>query len=55
MGGSGVPRRMPITAFGGEIRCRFAAGTSLPGAAARGTVEAPPIPPPIALGETANG
>lgn len=31
MGGSGVSRQLPITAFGGEILCRFAAGTTLPG------------------------
>lgn len=31
MRGSGVSRQMPITAFGGEIWCRFAAGVTLPG------------------------
>ena len=31
MGGSVVPRRLPITAFGGEIQCHFAAGITLPG------------------------
>lgn len=31
MEGSGVSRRLPITAFGGEIQCRFAAGITLPG------------------------
>jgi hypothetical protein len=31
MGGSVVSRRLPITAFGGEIECRFAARATLPG------------------------
>jgi hypothetical protein len=31
MWGSGVSRRVPITAFGGEIRGRFAAEVTLPG------------------------
>jgi hypothetical protein len=31
MGGSVVYRRMPVTAFGGEIQCRFAAEITLPG------------------------
>jgi hypothetical protein len=29
--GSGVPRQLPTTAFGGGIWCRFAAGVTLPG------------------------
>jgi hypothetical protein len=31
MEGSGVSRRVPITAFGGEIWCPFGAGITLPG------------------------
>jgi len=30
MGGSGLSRQAPITAFGGEILCRFAAGVTQP-------------------------
>lgn len=29
--GSGVPRQLPTTAFGGGFWCRFAAGTTQPG------------------------
>jgi hypothetical protein len=55
MGGSGVSRRLPVTACGGEMWCRFAAGVTLPGPLREAPVETPPTPTSNATEGTANG
>lgn len=54
MRGSGVSRRLPTTAFGGGIWCRFAAGVTLPGPLREAPAETHPTPTPHATGETAD-
>lgn len=55
MGGSGVSRQLPITAFGGEICCRFAAKTTQPGPLREALTGHPRPSPSKAFGRTANG
>jgi len=54
MGGSGMSRQMPITAFGGEILCRFATGTTLPGPLREALSRHSRSSPPNALKGTAD-
>jgi hypothetical protein len=54
MSGSGVSRQLPVTACGGEFRCRFAAGVTLPGPLREAPAETHPTPTPNAAGGTAN-
>ena len=55
MGVSGVSRRLPTTAFGGGIWCRFAARVTLPGPLREAPVETHPTPFSNAHGGTADG
>jgi hypothetical protein len=55
MGESVVSRRLPITAFGGEIQCRSAAGDTLPGPLREAPSRHHRFPHPNALGGIAHG
>jgi hypothetical protein len=54
MRGSGVSRRLPTTAFGGGILCRFAAGVTLPGPLREAPAETHPTPFSYALEGTVD-
>jgi len=54
MGASGMSRRLPTTAFGGGIWCRFAARITLPEPLREAPVETHPTPFSTTLGGTTD-